>query len=128
MHLDPLVGAYFDFGNHTEKVRSFISVFLEFGTSNVCSLTHWITCQWCSDLLICVVIYVLLNISVSSMLSIKLLWGEYLIKLEKHLSLILLDECSNFLSLSQILIGAGQQLASPAIIFYEDVKITGLEL
>jgi hypothetical protein len=45
MHLDPLVGAYFDFGNHTEKVRSFVSVFLEFGTSNVCSLTHWITCQ-----------------------------------------------------------------------------------
>jgi hypothetical protein len=33
-----------------------------------------------------------------------------------------------FLSLSQILIGAGQQFASPAVIFYEDVKITGLEL
>jgi hypothetical protein len=32
-----------------------------------------------------------------------------------------------FLSLSQILIGAGQKFASSAIIFY-DVKITGLEL
>lgn len=26
MHLHPLVGAYYDFGNHTEKVCSFVSV------------------------------------------------------------------------------------------------------
>lgn len=35
MHLDPAYGAYFDFGNHTEKVPClFGSVFLTIGTLN----------------------------------------------------------------------------------------------